>query len=256
MPLLLGKDGKKLSKRKNPTSIFYFRDSGYLPEALLNFLSLMGYSMPSGKEKHTLQEMIMEFDPKRIRISGAFFDTQKLDYLNQQYIIASPENTLLQQIEAWGLSPEFMQQLIPLARQRMKTLGDFFQLCDFFFINDLHLTTELLLPKNIIPEIAASFLQCMIWYMDEKEDWTGPSFEKASHEAAQHFQIDYKKMAIPLLFASIMGKASGPSLFESVTLLKKDRARVRLMHAIELLGGLSNKKLDPLKKSWDKRGKI
>ena len=76
MPLLLGKDGKKLSKRKNPTSIFYYRDSGFLPEAFLNFLTLMGYSMTGDREIYSLDEIIREFDPKRIGVSGAVFDSR------------------------------------------------------------------------------------------------------------------------------------------------------------------------------------
>ncbi len=72
MPLLLGKDGRKLSKRRNPTSIFYFRDSGYLPEAFINFLTLMGYSMPGDQEIYSLEQIITQFDYKRIGVSGAF----------------------------------------------------------------------------------------------------------------------------------------------------------------------------------------
>src|SRR5690606_31341544 len=71
MPLLLGKDGRKLSKRRNPTSIFYYRDSGFLSEALINFLSLMGYSMPGDREIYPLEDLIKEFDYKRIGVSGA-----------------------------------------------------------------------------------------------------------------------------------------------------------------------------------------
>jgi len=77
MPLLLGSDGKKLSKRKNPTSVFFFRDSGYLPEALVNFLTHMGYSMPNDQEIYSTDEIIKAFDPKRIGTSGAFFDMKK-----------------------------------------------------------------------------------------------------------------------------------------------------------------------------------
>lgn len=68
MPLLLGKDGKKLSKRRNPTSIFYYRDSGYLPEAFLNFLTLMGYSMADGSEINSLETVIKDFDPKPVHM--------------------------------------------------------------------------------------------------------------------------------------------------------------------------------------------
>lgn len=254
MPLLLGKDGKKLSKRKNPTSIFYFRDSGYLPEALVNFLTLMGYSMEEDKEIYNLEEIISQFDPKRIGTSGAFFDIQKLNWLNQKRIIETiSEDQLWARLVEWNFNEAFMRKLMPLVHTRMKTFGDFIQICEFFFINDLKLAPELLCPKNTTPETISSLLQTLIWSMDAQEDWTGKGLEKASHEAAEIFDLHHKKVIIPALFAAIMGKLQGPPLFDSVTLLGKDRTRVRLMTAIEVLGGISNKKLDLLKKGWEKK---
>jgi glutamyl-tRNA synthetase len=254
MPLLLGKDGKKLSKRKNPTSIFYFRDSGYLPEALVNFLTLMGYSMPGDKELYTLDEIIEAFDPKRIGISGAFFDIQKLGWVNQKKLIETiPEDKLWDRLAGWSFNEEFMRKLMPLAHTRIRTFGDFMQLCDFFFINELNVTPELLIPKTATPELIASLIQAMIWSLDEQESWTGVALEKASRDVAEIFGVNYKKIVIHPLFAAIMGKHQGPPLFESVTLLGKDRTRVRLMQAIEILGGLSNKRMDALKKGWGKK---
>ena len=254
MPLLLGKDGKKLSKRKNPTSIFYFRDSGYLPEALLNFLTLMGYSMTENREKYSLEEIVREFDPTRIGGSGAFFDIQKLDWLNQKYIIESiPQEKLWGRIEKWGFHTQFLEKLMPLVHTRIKTFGDFIKLCDFLFINELSLTPNQLLPKNTSPETASALLQCLIWRLDELEDWSGTALETASHEVADCFAIHHKKIMMALLFPTIMGKNFGPPLFDSVTLLGKDRTRVRMMQAIELLGGISNKRMDQLKKGWEKR---
>lgn len=254
MPLLLGKDGKKLSKRKNPTSIFYFRDSGYLPEALMNFLTLMGYSMPNDKEIYSLDEIIREFDPKRIGISGAFFDVQKLNWVNQKRLIETvSEDRLWDQLVHWSFNETFMRKLMPLVHTRMKTFGEFMQLCDFFFINELKVTPDMLCPRGTPPEAVACLLQTLIWSLDEQENWTGPALEKAAHEASDAFGIHHKKVVIPILFASIMGKLQGPPLFDSVTLLGKDRTRVRFMTAIELLGGISNKKMDLLKKGWGKR---
>lgn len=160
MPLLLGKDGKKLSKRKNPTSIFYFRDSGYLPEALVNFLTLMGYSMPNDQEMYSLEEIVEKFDPKRIGVSGAFFDIQKLNWLNQKKIIDTiPEKELWERLKDWGFNEPFMQKLMPLVHTRIKTFGDFIQLCGFFFVNDLPWTPELLCPKNTSPILVTYLLQ-------------------------------------------------------------------------------------------------
>ncbi len=254
MPLLLGKDGKKLSKRKNPTSIFYFRDSGFLPEALLNFLTLMGYSMPGDKEIYSLDEIIETFDPKRIGISGAFFDIQKLHWVNQKKIIETiPEDQLWSRLVDWQFNEEFMRRLMPLAHTRIKTFGDFMQLCSFFFVNDLPITPELLCPKGTPPELISFLIQSTIWSLDEQEDWSGAALEKASHEVADLFAIHHKKVMIPVLFACVMGKLQGPPLFDSVTLLGKDRTRVRFMNAIQALGGISNKKMDQLKKGWDKK---
>ena len=254
MPLLLGKDGKKLSKRKNPTSIFYFRDSGYLPEALVNFLTLMGYSMPGDQEFYTLDEIVKSFDPKRIGISGAFFDIQKLNWLNQKKIIETiPEDRLWDRLQGWQFNEGFMRKLMPLIHTRVKTFGDFMQLCDFFFINDLHLTPEKLCPKNTSAELVSALLQVMIWELDNLEDWSGIGLEKAAHQAAEVFDVNYKKVMMQILFPTIMGKHQGPPLFDSVTLLGKDRTRVRLMSAIETLGGISNKRLDELKKGWTKK---
>jgi glutamyl-tRNA synthetase len=254
MPLLLGKDGKKLSKRRNPTSIFYYRDSGYLPEAFVNFLTLMGYSMPGDKEIYSLDEIIHDFDPKRIGVSGAFFDMQKLDWINQQYLITLvPENALWDRIKAWSFNDQFMQRLMPLCHTRIKTFAEFMELCEFFFVNHLSYTDELLCPAQMAKEKICYLLQAIIWSLDEQENWGRSGIEKASHDVADMFGLNYKKVMIPVLYATITGKRFGPPLFDSVEILGKDRTRVRLLRAMEFLGGISNKKMDLLNKSWIKR---
>lgn len=254
MPLLLGADGKKLSKRRNPTSIFYYRDSGFLPEAFINFLTLMGYSMPGDKEIYPLEEIIREFDPKRIGVSGAVFDPHKLEWINQHYLINNiPENALWQRLQEWGFNDAFMNKLMPLVHTRIKTFGDFMELCDFFFINHLKYTSELFAVKGLREEQACCLLQAMIWHMDEQEDWGRSGIESASKSVSEIFGVHHKKMVMPLLFGSLMGKKEGPPLFDSVAILGKDRARARLLAAIDFLGGLSNKKLAALKKAWDKK---
>lgn len=254
MPLLLGKDGKKLSKRKNPTSIFFYRDSGYLPDAFVNFMTLMGYSMTGDREIYSLDEIIKEFDPKRIGVSGAFFDTQKLDWLNQQYLInLIPENKLWDKIRDWGFNDAFMQKLMPLVHTRIKTFGDFLDLCQFFFINHLVYDEQLLCAGQLPKEKVCFLLQSIIWSLDEQENWGRSGIEKASHEAADAFGINHKKVIIPILYTTITSKRHGPPLFDSFELLGKDRCRARLLRSIEFLGGISNKKMDQLTKAWTKR---
>lgn len=251
MPLLLGKDGKKLSKRRNPTSIFYYRDSGYLPAAFLNFLTHMGYSMPGDKEIYDLNEIIKDFDHKRIGVSGAFFDITKLDWMNQQYLIHKiPENQLWNKIREWAFAEDFMRKLMPLCHTRIKTFAEFFELCDFLFINHIPYNESLLCPAKVTPEKVCYILQAIIWSMDEQENWKKEGIEKASHIVAEKFGVHHKKVIMPILYGSLTGKHHGPPLFESVDLLGKDRTRARLLQAIEFLGGISNKKMDLLTKAW------
>lgn len=252
MPLLLGKDGRKLSKRRNPTSIFYYRDSGYLSEAFINFLSLMGYSMTGDREIYPVSDLIEEFDRSRIGKSGAVFDTQKLDWLNQQYIINGiPVKKLWHRLREWHFSDEYMEKLMPLCHERIKTFSEFMEVCDFFFITNLRYTPELFAVNGITPQEGAYLLQTMIWWLDEKENWKSSGYFEASKAVAEAFGINHKKKLMPFLFASLMGKLSGPPLFDSAELLGRDRVRARFLNAIDFLGGISGKKLDPLKKAWE-----
>ena len=251
MPLLLGKDGRKLSKRRNPTSIFFYRDSGYLPEAFVNFMTLMGYSMPNDQEIYSLDQIIAAFDPKRIGVSGAFFDIQKLDWLNQQYLINTvPVDQLWNKIRAWGFNDEFMKKLMPLCHTRIKTFAEFIELCSFLFVNHLPYTHLMFAPTGISAEKAAFILQSIIWSLDEQENWTRTGIEKASKDVAEVFGVTHKKVLIPLLYAALMGKLQGPPLYDSFELLGKDRCRARFLGSIEFLGGISNKKMDVLSDGW------
>ncbi len=254
MPLLLGKDGKKLSKRRNPTSIFYYRDSGYLPEAFGNFMTLMGYSMPHDKEMYSIEEIIRDFDPKRIGVSGAFFDIQKLDWLNQQYLIKNiPEQQLWDRIKQWAFNDAFMQKLMPLCHTRIKTFGEFMELCSFFFVNHLQYTAQDLCPTGQSNERIAMMIQAIMWDLDARENWKREGIEKVAPHVAEVFGVNLKKVIIPILYVSLTGKRSGPPLYDAIDLLGKERTRARLMHAIDCLGGISNKKMDLLTKSWEKK---
>lgn len=253
LPLLLGKDGKKLSKRKNPTSIFYYRDTGYLPEAFINFLTLMGYSMKDDKEIYPLDQIIKEFDHKRIGTSGAFFDVKKLDWINQQYLITTiSEDNLWDCMKGWIYNDSFMERLMPLCHTRIKTFGEFMELCYFFFVNKLPHNTHLLCPKKITPESSAHILQVILWLLEENDIWDSQAIELASRRAAEIFQISHKNILMKVLFSAITGKHQGPPLFSSFEILGKDRARARLLDAMEFLGGISNKRLSSLKKAFEK----
>jgi len=255
MPLLLGTDGKKLSKRKNPTSIFFYRDSGYLPEAFINFLSLMGYSMPDDREVYPIEDIIKDFDATRIGVSGAVFDVKKLNWLNQQYIINTiPENKLWERLKDWLYNDAFMESLMPLVHTRIKTFGDFMDLCAFFFVNDLPYTEALFQTKASFA-VSSYILQAILWRLEEREEWSASALNEISREIAELFQVNHKKVVMRLLFATLIGKQQGPPLFDSFAILGKDRSRARFLSAIDFMGGIPKKRLDLLKKGLE-RGSV
>jgi glutamyl-tRNA synthetase len=251
MPLLLGADGRKLSKRRSPTSIFFYKETGYLPEACVNFLTLMGYSLPSEQEIYTLDQIIESFDHKRIGVSGAFFDVKKLDWVNQQYLINSlDESALLDRLKQWQFNDDYMKKLMPLCHTRIKTFSDFIELCGFFFTQNIPYTTEILCPKGLTAVESASVIQALIWALDELEDWNRSGVEKASHLVAERFGLNHKKVIIALLYAAISGKTQGPPIYDSFQILGKARARARFLRSIEFLGGISKNQNDKLTSCW------
>lgn len=258
MPLLLGTDGKKLSKRKNPTSVFYYRDSGYLSDALVNFLSLMGYSMEEEEEIYSLPRLIEKFNLKRIGSSGAVFDITKLRWLNQHYIMHSTtEKTLPKALRTWMFSDEKMEEISKLAHSRMKTLSDFFALSDFFFIEELPLSEALVCGKKLSIKQAAALIHLFIQRLDELESWGSEAFERSSKEIAQFLSLSHKKVIMPLLFACMMGKKAGLPLFASMDILGKARARARFLQALAFLETLDRPSLSQKElKSWQKVSKI
>ena len=193
------------------------------------------------------------FSIERIGVSGAFFDHKKLDWINQQYLINHiPEGSLWDNLKQWGFSDNHMSKIMPLIHTRIKTFGEFMELCHFLFINHIEYQESLFNIKNInnLSQVAAVF-QCMIWDMERQEDWSKEGFEKASHHISKCFELHHKKVIMKLLFGVITGKHHGPPLFDSINILGKDRTRARLLNGISFVGGLSNKKIAELKKQWD-----
>ena len=125
LPLLRNddKNKSKLSKRKNPTSLNYYRRAGFLPEALRNFMGLMGWWPPDGEEKFTIDKMIENFQLDKISLGGPVFDVQKLRWLNGRYIREDYDaQSLRRALEGWGLGVDMLDRVVPLAQPRMETL--------------------------------------------------------------------------------------------------------------------------------------
>lgn len=116
MPLLRNPDKSKLSKRKNPTSVTFYERMGFMPEAMLNYLGRMGWSMPDEREKFSLEQMVEHFDLSRVSLGGPIFDIEKLSWLNGQWLRELPVEEFAIRVQKWAFNPEYMLKIAPWCR--------------------------------------------------------------------------------------------------------------------------------------------
>lgn len=259
LPLLLNPDGSKMSKRKNPTSIDYYRRAGYLPQALLNYLALMAFPAAGAgtddeEEKESLDAFAERFDLDRVNLGGSVFDTEKLNWLNGRYLREdlTPEQ-IVSALRDWTFNDEFVTRVVPLMQERMETLGDFMPKCAFLFSRTVEAKLEDLLPKKREAADVAAMLQTAVWALERVVPFERDGIEAAVRKVAAHWDWPVRDVTRPLYVAT-MGQPVGPPLFDSMQLLDDDLTRMRLLAAIEVLGGISKKKAAKLEKSWNHDG--
>ncbi|MCD4654979.1 glutamate--tRNA ligase [bacterium] len=252
LPLLLNPDGSKLSKRKNPTSIDYYRDAGFLPDALLNYLGLMSYSRPTQEEKFSLEEFVSDFDINRVSLGGSIFDLQKLRWLNSRYIRENltPEE-LWDKLVEWRLNSDYMSKLVPMMQNRMHTLGDLIPACAFLLTTDVKFEPEQLVPKNRQPSDIPAMLQTVIFQLERIENWTAMALKTALEDVAEFWDWPIRDVT-GVLFIAISGLKVAPPLYDSMDLLGKDMSRRRILDAMDVAGGLGRKKLKKLENKWER----
>jgi len=252
LPLLRNNDKNKskLSKRKNPTSINYYRRSGFLPEALLNFMGLMGWYPPDGEEKFSLNKMMESFRLEDISLGGPVFDVQKLRWLNGRYIRENYDIPALREaLEKWAVNREMLERILPLAQPRMETFADWAYLTAFFFADQVPFDPEELALKGKAPDELMQILQIAIWRLEGERDFTNEAIEGRFRDLAEKLDVKLRDLLLPFYVAVTGEKASTP-LFQSMEILGSDMVRMRLRRAIEALGGISAKKMKALEKRY------
>ena len=250
MPLLRNPDKSKLSKRKNPTSIRYYEAMGYLPEALLNYLAMMGWTMPSGEEKFSLSEMELNFDINRISLGGPIFDIEKLDWLNGKYIREElSDEEFTQRFAAWAFSPKKVAQIVPLLKQRVERFSDVASLGGFFIDGSLKISPDSFEHNTIDSAQCAKILQFTLWKLEELEELDRGAVEEELQGLAVKFKCKIKDFLFPV-FVALSGKAVSTSVIESIVILGIDITRARIRQAILVLGGISKKQMKTLEKEF------
>ncbi len=245
LPLLRNPDQSKLSKRKNPTSINYYRDSGFLPDALINYLCLMGWTMPDERELFDLDEIVKEFDESRISTGGPIFDQRKLSWMNGQYIRAMNDQDFVDQITNQIADPQRLKDLAPLLKERIEKLTDVIGKIDYILGERKTLEEADLDFPSLQHELVVRILYFTSRSLESINKWDKEEIFRKFNQISKFLDLDFKKFMMPI-FVAISGKKVSLPLFDSMVLLGKDLCMDRMRSALERLGvsGKMMKKLD------------
>jgi glutamyl-tRNA synthetase len=245
MPLLRNIDKSKISKRKNPVSLIYYQQAGFLPEAIINFLGLMGGGMPAdinnGTEQFALAEMVEHFVFTNIRLGGPVFDLTKLKWLNGEYLRKLTPDQFYAELRKTVLSDAYLSHIAPLIQTRIETLGQFGDLTGFFFRDDVLPAQEVFLPKKRTLEETLAFATDQLATL-EATDWTHEALEPALKKLGEEKSWSVKENFM-LLRAIITGSTMSPPLLESMVVFGKARSLDRVRRFLD-----AQKKLATTKK--------
>ena len=256
LPLLRNPDRSKLSKRKNPTSILYYRQAGYLPEALRNFMGLIAYSLPDGREEFGLEDMVASFDLGRITLGGPVFDVEKLRDFNGRYIRAMSVDELYDRLHAWRLNEETVKRILPLAQPRLEQLTDFVPMAAFLFDDDVGCDPQALVSAAGDGIEAVRLLRTAQWELEGLETWTVEGLKGLFGRMSEVEGLKLKKL-MPLFFLAFSAAKVSLPVFDSLVVMGKDMALQRIQHALAKLEGaghsMGRKKLKSLAKDYQAR---
>jgi glutamyl-tRNA synthetase len=239
MPLLRNVDKSKISKRKNPAArLTWFREAGYLPEALRNFLALMGYSLPDGREVFSFDEMVETFDWARVNTVGPVFDLDKLHWLNGHYIREMPADEMAERILPYlveaDVVPEpvtdadrsMVRRATPLVQERIGLLSEAVGMMGFLFVDKVDLDPDAA-AKQLGPD-QRPVVEAARNALVDLAEWSASAIESALRAALVEGLGLKPKNAFGPVRVAVTGRTVSPPLFESLELLGKERSLARL----------------------------
>jgi len=236
LPLLRNPDHSKISKRKDPVAISWYQEQGYLSEALLNFLCLLGWSHPEGKDIFSIEEFIKNFSFKRVSKSAPIFDFKKLDWLNGVYIRQKTDKDLSKLLKTFAdkkMTDGLIEKTIPLVKERLVKLADYPNLVDFF-IEEPKVEQKLLLEKGGKDKKLIKKQIEIILKELERAEWEAVNLENLFRGIAQAQNYHVGKFFMAARIA-LTGKSGTPPLFETMALLGKERTIKRLRVVVKKL---------------------
>lgn len=241
MPILRNADKSKISKRKNATSLEYYRSEGFLPPAMLNFLALLGGGPPGEEEVFTLQEMMDSFSWDNVNTTGPVFDLAKLEWLNGVYIRQLSADELWEALqpfipEEWQSEEAKLRQILPLVRERMKRLSEFREKAELFFEDRPSHDPQTLIPKKREAPETAEMLEKALGKLAEWPEWATPETETEMRAFCEELGWKVRDVFMSLRGA-VTGRTVSPPLFETMEVLGREESLQRIREAIELLRG-------------------
>ncbi|MEQ5324622.1 glutamate--tRNA ligase [Proteus sp. fly-1008] len=236
--MILGDDGKKLSKRYNAVSVMQYRDDGYLPEALLNYLVRLGWSH-GDQEIFTIDEMIEYFTLEAISKSASAFNTDKLLWLNHHYINTLPAEKVAVHLD-WHIKQQNIDtsngpslvELIKLLGERCKTLKEMAESCHYFYV-DFETFEETAAKKHLRP-VARQPLEVVRDKLSAIANWTAENVHQAIQDTADELEIGMGKVGMPLRVA-VTGAGQSPGLDVTVHAIGKTRSIARINKALDFI---------------------
>jgi glutamyl-tRNA synthetase len=248
LPMVLGQDGQKLSKRHGATRVIEFKQRGYLPEALLNYIALLGWSFDDSREFFTLQELRELFCLDRLNKAPAVFDYKKLDWFNGMYIRKATAGRLAElllpylQERGWVAETPSEQEvgrvedLLPLVKERLTVLSDVVPLVGFLFEEVPAPPAEELIPKRLDRGKTAEALRRACSLLEGFEERSDEDNEQRFRQAAEDLGVKLGDLLMPVRVA-LTGSRVSPPLFGSIRVLGAETARARLENALGSLEG-------------------
>lgn len=238
VPMILGPDKKKLSKRHGALSVMVYKEQGFLPEAIINYLARLGWAY-GDQEIFSREELIEKFSLKNLNKSASVFDIEKLLWLNSHYIKNTPIEKLVPLVKEFvynlGYKPEdsYLAKIIPLYQPRAKTLKEMAENLQFFLIEDNKLEYDLKAVKKFLTADTKKHLNALLNKMKSIKDFNQKELENLFQDYLQETGIKFKLIAQPLR-VSITGQTFSPGLFETMEVLGKERVLTRLEKALNL----------------------
>ena len=252
LPMILGPDRAKLSKRHGATSTLEYRNSGYLPEAMTNFMALLGWSLDDHTEVFSRDELVEHFDLDRVGKAGAIFNAEKLTWMNGLYIRQLPAEELAERIlpflerpEAEGGLPDgvarpidaaYVATLTPLIQERLKRLDEAPDLLSFFFEGLPTPEAGDLVPKGVSPEQATDALAIVTDKLEAIGDWDEEALEATLRPMAEELGLKTGQL-FGAIRVAVTGRSVSPPLFETMAALGRERCMDALRNAVGTLGG-------------------